>query len=197
MTLAYGGHRWLHREVDLKHKPAALLAASAKGTVPVLITADRTVVDESIEIMDWALLLQDPDDWRGAYAHSPDALHRCVNELESRFKPALDKYKYGDRGDAELWRSARAGCATFLDELESLQQESGCLNGLQPGYADVALMPFVRQCANVDLAWFGDQAWPHLQRWLRELIEHPLFIGVMTKHPRWQPEQPALVLPQR
>lgn len=194
MTLRYSNVVWRHREVDLKHKPQALLQASAKGTVPVLVLADGTVIDESLDIMRWALSEHDPAQWRAGYQRLPAALQQFVSELEARFKPALDSYKYNNRGTEQDWLPARTACLEQLQGLEALQAETRCLNAELPGFADVALMPFIRQYANVDPQWFASTDLPQLQGWLTTLLQAPAFTNIMTKHAPWQPTDRELIV---
>ena len=194
MTLRYCGINWQHREVELKRKPEALLRASPKGTVPVLVLADGTVIDESLEIMDWALAQHDPQQWLSQFHRVPGALAQCVTNLETEFKPALDAYKYNNRGAKEDWLPARSACLAWLAELEAQQAQHPSLNAERPGYADAALMPFVRQCANVDPDWFASTPLPYLQRWLDTLVRAPLFTDIMAKYALWQPTDPILMV---
>ena len=172
------------REVVLRDKPPELLAASAKGTVPVLVLA-AGVIDESLDIMRWSLDRNDPARWltpeQGTLADMLDLIRRC----DSEFKLQLDRYKYPDRhaGDRELHR---ASGATFLIELNSRLTQQNHLFGRRTALADMAIVPFVRQYASVDEAWFAAQPWPALQRWLLEFTQSELFARVMHKYPQWR-----------
>lgn len=185
MTLRYSGIEWVHREVALKHKPASLLDASPKGTVPVLILPDGQVLEESLDIMFWALAQHDPDHWLPRYRAMPAATVALVDTLERRFKPALDGFKYGNRGPQSASLPYREACESYLAELEGALAADAGLSASDPAFADVALLPFVRQCANVDPKWFSELSHPRLQLWLAVLLQHPLFTGVMAKVPLW------------
>lgn len=160
-------------EVSLADKPAALRLASPKATVPVLVLTDGTVIDESLDIMRWALAVSDPEDWLGAV---DDVL---VGRCDGGFKRDLDGYKYGRGGDA-----ARDGGVDFLGALEA---RLGAVRGLcrdDRGYADIAIMPFVRQFAAVDRGWFAALPLPGVQRWLAALETCDLFTAIMRKPSR-------------
>ena len=158
MTLSYTGIEVEHREVLLKNKPAAMLAASPKGTVPVLVQSDGTVLDESVDIIDWALKQQDPSGWLDYAATTLADMHELVNTTEARFKPNLDRYKYSyfakDDPRAEERNAYRARCVEFLEELDARLQQTTHLASDRLSYADVTVFPFVRQFANVEPEWF-------------------------------------------
>lgn len=199
MTLAYAGIKWEHREVLLKDKPAAMLAASPKGTVPVLmLTSPETrqganvqveiqVIDESIDIMHWALDHQDPDGWRELNPQQRRQADALVEAMQQQFKPNLDKYKYGNKLSAAQHRVHRDRCENQLAQFDQRLAEHTYLLSDKLSFVDIAWFPFVRQFANVDRAWFDALAYPHLQRWLRHLLESELFLHVMAKHMPWQP----------
>jgi glutathione S-transferase len=147
------------REVHLRAKPAEMLAASSKGTVPVLVLPDGRVIDESIDIMRWSLAKSDPEGW----------LERDDSELiaanDGPFKHHLDRYKYPERyGDYPL--EHREEGLTFLREIDALLASRGQLGGSERGLTDAAIMPFVRQFAAIDSSWFETQSLPNLKIWL-------------------------------
>jgi glutathione S-transferase len=169
MALLVSGSQVQVQEVNLAAKPAALMLASAKGTVPVLVLGDGTVIDESLDIMRWALRIADPQDWLGAV--DDDLVCRC----DGPFKQAIDGYKYGaDAGH-------RGHALAFLEGLDRRLDGRGGLCRDALGFADIAIMPFVRQCAAVDRGWFQALPLPHLQGWLAELEESALFAAIMAK----------------
>ncbi|WP_137885000.1 glutathione S-transferase [Pseudomonas sp. 2FE] len=178
------------REVSLKHKPAALLACSAKGTVPVLVTGAGQVIEESLDIMRWALAGDDPDDWLLSNNVAGQAQANALIRLNDQvFKAQLDRYKYPERfpqHSAEHYREQGAG---FLATLEAQLTRQAYLVSPQPSLADCALMPFVRQFAGVDPAWFAQSPYPRLQRWLAVWLASPVFLASMHKHPVWQAPQ--------
>ena len=189
MALAYAGQNFEIREVVLRDKPQSMLDISPKGTVPVLVLHNR-VIDESLDIMRYALTLSDPDGWQNFSAELEDLL----DSIEPHFKTNLDKYKYnfGPESDRLAFRAA---CAEFLGSVEARLAQSGgapegdivsFLDGPSPCMVDVALFPFVRQFANVDKPWFDAQPWPKLQAWLEYFVATDLFLSVMHKYPQWQ-----------
>jgi glutathione S-transferase len=180
-----------HREVELKNKPVCMLAASPKGTVPVLVLADGQVIDESLDIMRWALQAQDPLHWWPQATVHLNASLVLIEENDGPFKNALDRYKYPRRfglTDGLAWREAGA---KFLWQLEALMARAPYLAGNDWGLCDAALAPFVRQFAHTDKAWFTAQPWPHLVGWLSEFECSDRFAAIMHKHPIWVPAHSA------
>ncbi|WP_457647570.1 glutathione S-transferase [Profundibacter sp.] len=173
LALASAGIPCELREILLRDKAPELLQASPKGTVPVLVT-DTQVIDESLDIMLWALNHNDPEGW----LDMPDTGLELITRTDSEFKPNLDAYKY--KGDM----AARARAATFLHELDA--QLSPYLFGTAPKLADMAILTFVRQFAFVDKPWFDAQDWPNLTNWLQDFIASPRFTAIMLKYPKWQ-----------
>ena len=180
MALRVSGARYEHREVVLRDKPAAMLEASPKGTVPVLVTGDGAVLEESLDIMRWALGRNDPEGWLAR----DDAALVAVND--GPFKHHLDRYKYATRYDDVDPEEHRAAALEILQRLEARLGDSDYLCGDARGFADIAIFPFIRQFANADREWFDAQALPLLQAWLAGLIGSELFESVMRKHPQWR-----------
>ena len=180
-----------HREIELKNKPVCMLAASPKGTVPVLVLPDGQVIDESLDIMRWALQAQDPLHW---WPNDPlrfTAAIALIKDNDGPFKYALDRYKYPRRfglEDGAAWRDAGA---EFLLRLEAVLLTQPQLAGQQQGLCDAALAPFVRQFAHTDKAWFAAQPWPRLVRWLSKFEGSDGFAAIMHKHPIWVPDHNA------
>ena len=180
-----------HREIELKNKPVCMLAASPKGTVPVLVLPDGQVIDESLDIMRWALQAQDPLHW---WPNDPlrfTATMALIKDNDGPFKYALDRYKYPRRfglEDGAAWRDAGA---EFLLRLEAVLLTQPQLAGQQQGLCDAALAPFVRQFAHTDKAWFAAQPWPRLVRWLSKFEGSDGFAAIMHKHPIWVPDHNA------
>ncbi|EMR13224.1 glutathione S-transferase domain-containing protein [Methylophaga lonarensis MPL] len=185
------------REIVLKDKPACMLAASAKATVPVLITAQGHVIDESLDIMLWALSANDPQGWyQGLSAEQLNKAKRLIAENDSSFKYYLDRYKYADRYPEQDAAFYRKQACLFLAELETqLQQHSGLI-GQQISYADMAIAPFIRQFAMVDSQWFFQQnPFPAVKDWLESIIYSPQFETMMVKLPQWQPGDSPRLFP--
>jgi glutathione S-transferase len=196
LALLASGVRCELREVVLKNKPADMLAASPKGTVPVLVLDDGTVLAQSLDIMLWALRQSDPLQWLAPATGTLDDMLALVADCDDGFKPQLDRYKYPQRfTDAAPDADARERGADFLRRLETMLAPAGQLFGAAPTLADAAVMPFVRQFAMVDTAWFGMQPWPRLHAWLAGWTASALFERAMHKHAPWQPGAPGTVFP--
>jgi len=173
-----------HREILLKDKPAAMLEASPKGTVPVLVLADGRVLEESLDVMNWALQQNDPENWLDRDSRTA----AWIEANDGPFKRALDRYKYASRfddADAIVERDKAAECLRVLDGV--LRQQTWLAGG-KPGFADNAVFPFVRQFAMTDRAWFDAQSWPALIGWLDQLLNSERFANIMEKHEIWAPE---------
>ncbi len=174
-----------HREILLKNKPPEMLASSAKGTVPVLVLTNGTVVDESWDVMCWALEQSDPENWLGESNCWLKQSSDLVLECDNTFKQALDRYKYSDRHPhpPEIYRQEGM---EFLGKLERLLEQKGCLLTSAYTIADYALMPFVRQFAHVDKDWFNQCELRLLSNWLDTLINSDIFRTIMIKQPLWK-----------
>lgn len=183
------------REVTLKNKPAQMLAISPKGTVPVLRLADGTVIDESRDIMVWALEQQDPQGLLDATIL--DQANALIEKNDNEFKHWLDRYKYADRHVEMTQTEYRQWGEGFLQVLEALLERNPYLLGDDPSIADIGVMPFVRQFAHVDRDVFSQLPYPNLQRWLKRWLEHPLFLQTMIKLPVWQEGDEVVVFPAR
>lgn len=174
------------REVALRDKPAAMLSASPKGSVPVLVTPDGQIIDESWDIMQWALQQHDPGNWLGRDGAHLKAASALVAINDSSFKAALDCYKYANRHPEHPQSHYRAQCERFLQQLESRLQAGSHLTGNGLSIADAAIFPFIRQFAGVDQTWFAQAPYPRLRNWAAALNRSTLLENVMRKHPLWQ-----------
>ncbi|MFO2464387.1 glutathione S-transferase [Pseudomonas sp. 15FMM2] len=164
-------------EVSLKAKPAEMLTLSPKGTVPVL-SVEGQVIEESLEIMQWALAQHDPDDW---LLQGDPAVLALIAENDQGFKYHLNRYKYAERYPEQPMAFYRAEGEVFLQALERLLADRDYLLADHLSLADVALAPFVRQFAHVDRVWFATTPYHRLQAWLQRFLESPLFVAVMAK----------------
>ncbi len=178
MAVLISGADYANREVVLRAKPPAMLAASPKGTVPVLVLPDGTVIDQSLDIMHWALAQHDPEAWLSRVDNG------LITLFDGSFKHHLDRYKYPNRHDGDPLPHRAAGLA-LLEQLADGLVGQDYLAGDQRGFTDMALFPFVRQFAATDAQWFADAA-PHtVQDWLARLVGSDLFERAMVKWPQW------------
>ena len=177
LALRYSGVPVRIIEVSLKAKPAEMLALSPKGTVPVLSVEGR-VIEQSLEIMQWALAQHDPDDW---LLQGDPAVLALIAENDQVFKHHLNRYKYAERYPEQPMEHYRAEGEVFLQKLEGLLAEREYLLAEHLSLAAAALAPFVRQFAHVDREWFAGTPYQRLQIWLHRFLESPLFTAVMAK----------------
>lgn len=191
LAILASGQRVEWREILLRDKPDQMLAASPKGTVPVLDLGAGRVIAESRDIMLWALGRHDPGQW----LLMPPAGHGLISQCDGPFKTALDRTKYHVRyADADP-AVERAKAAEFLMGLET-QLSQGFLFGEAPRLADMAVLPFVRQFANTDRAWFDAQPWPNVIAWLDAFLRSETFCCIMTKRAPWQSGAEAVYFPR-
>ena len=177
MAIIYSGIPVEIREVVLKNKPQHLLDISPKGTVPVLQLANGVVIEESLDIMRWALAQQDLGHWLRVGVEAD----RLIQWNDGDFKQTLDRYKYADRYPDFSQAYYRQQAEVFLTELETQLTGSRYLCGNEFSLADVAIFPLIRQFAGVDSDWFRDSAYPALNRWLEAIVATDLFGRVMVK----------------
>jgi glutathione S-transferase len=186
LALAISGQACELREVVLKTKPAELLEASAKASVPVLVLPSGEVIDQSLDIMRWALRLNDPAQWLSAQPEQAAQVQALIDDCEQTFKQHLDRYKYPSRYDGAVALQHRAAAADWLTQLAQQLSAEGWLLGPAASLADMAIAPFVRQFAQTDPHWFEQQDWPTLQTWLKRIVSSGLFESVMHKYPAWE-----------
>lgn len=197
LALAAAGQTVELREVVLRDKPAAMIAASPKATVPVLVLPDGAVIDESLDIMRWAIARNDPEGWWPDEAGMRAEIDALIATNDGPFKKALDRYKYPDRFETETIdrleqrKAASAILAAWGDRLA----DGGWLVGAQATLADFAILPFVRQFAHVDRTWFDARPWPNLIVWLDRFLESERFAAIMAKHEPWRHGDPVTLFP--
>jgi len=191
MAIAYADINVGLREVVLKDKPPALLEVSPKGTVPVVIDVDGRVIEESRDVMRWALEKNDPDAWLDGLGLDDPLISACDDD----FKHWLDRYKYAVRfpEQDEIWYRGQA--EVFLLTLETRLEKAQFLTGSALSVTDIAIFPFIRQFANVDLKWWDSQPYPNVSHWLEQLISSELFSRVMKKYPQWRDSDPNIAFP--
>ena len=196
LALAVAGTPVALREVVLRHKPAALLAASAKATVPVLVLADASVIDESLSIMRWALAQHDPEGWLTPSHGTLADMLVLIAECDGPFKQALDRRKYPSRYPDADTTQARMQAVQWLQDLEARLAHQPFLSGDHAALADMAIAPFVRQFAGIDARWWQAQPWPRLQEWLAQWQQGSLLASVMDKRPAWVEGAAGVVCPR-
>lgn len=193
LGLLFAGRQVELREITLKNKPPQMLAISPKGTVPVLQLLDGTVIEESREIMTWALTQQDTQGLLAAQTLLE--ANALIDKNDNEFKYWLDRYKYADRHLDMSQAEYRQRGEAFLQMLEELLIKNPYLLGESITIADIGIMPFVRQFAHVNRKVFYDLPYPNLQRWLQDWLNHPLFLQAMTKFAPWQEKDDVVVFP--
>ncbi len=179
MAIAVSGVQVELREVVLRDKPPELIAASAKATVPVLLLPDGEVIDESLDIMRWALGQNDPENW---LAQSD---YELISANDGPFKQALDRYKYPHRYNLTDGTEYRDAALMHLVSLNERLSAAPYFGGDRKSMTDVAIFPFVRQFAATDQTWFDALPLPALQAWLAGLVSSDLFSQIMTRYPQW------------
>ena len=182
------------REVDLRDKPASMLAASPKGSVPVLVLPDGEVIDESWDIMKWALHQHDPAGWLGENDSYVEAATQLVIENDTAFKHHLNRYKYPDRHPEYPQTHYRSEAEVFLLQLENRLGISDFLLSDEISIADAALFPFIRQFAEVDKAWFAQSPYSSLRRWLAFFLGSESFAAIMEKYSVWHIGDPTVIM---
>ena len=209
LALMHCGAQCILREVSLKNKPAQMLKASSKGTVPVLILqavdngasatlpdnnkrqSNHRVIDESIDIMHWAMNENPSRDWQNANAWqatetmSTDEVDELINQNDFEFKEQLDKYKYSDRHPEHPQHYYLEQAMPFLEQIENRLAKSPYLGGSQFRFPDAAILPFIRQFSMVEPKTFDSLVLPNTQHWLAKGLKSDLFVSVMTKYSIW------------
>jgi glutathione S-transferase len=174
------------REIVLRDKAPEFLAVSPSATVPCLVLGDDCVLDESLDIMLWALEQEDPDQWLSPEVDDLEAMLGLIAEIDGPFKVHLDRYKYDTRyADADR-ETERSRASSYLSKLDDMLAKAGWLFGGRPSLADFAILPFVRQFANTDRAWFDTRDWSHLAKWLVRFESSDRFAAIMPKYGKWQ-----------
>jgi len=182
MALKYSGIQLEHREITLRDKPKSMLLASPKGTVPVLCI-DGQVIDQSLDIMHWALQKSDPDSWNNV---DEKLANNWLEKNDGPFKTLLDQYKYPNRypelNPEEVLSDAME---LMLQPIETALNNHEYLLGNKLSWVDIAIFPFIRQFAGVNPTTFEALPLPKTRKWLTQQIESELFNSIMDKHPTW------------
>lgn len=192
MALAAAEISFEVREVILRNKPPEMLEISPKGTVPVLlINESNRVIEESLDIMYWALEQNSSLSWLSTSSEVKKEILELIAENDTRFKYSLDRYKYADRYGLDP-QEHRSLAEVFLQELELRLKEDVFLFGPDISLADIAIFPFIRQFSKVDLDWFSKTPYENLKKWLEYHLESELFLRVMKKYSPWKRENPTV-----
>ena len=178
------------REVILRDKPLEFLQTSPTGTVPCL-RHEGGIIDESLDIMKWALAQNDPEGWLDMPAQG----HEIIGQNDGPFKQSLDRYKYATRHPDIDPLAERENASKYLIVYDKILSDSAFIFGEKPTLADMATLPFVRQFAHVDLTWFQAQPWPHLSRWLETFKSSDRFRRIMPKFAQWHAEDEPIHFP--
>ena len=193
LAIKYSGIEVELREVDLNNIPAALAKISSDDTVPLILLADGTVIDESWDIVKWAVHNNDPDNWLGENNRYELDAEMLVETNDYSFKQDLDHYKYADRYPEFPMQHYRSAAEEFIVELEDKLKEYRYLEADAISISDIAVFPFIRQFAAVDQDWFDNAPYPKVRNWLSSLIESDIFQSIMLKYPLWQEGDEAIV----
>ncbi|WJG10051.1 glutathione S-transferase [Aliiglaciecola sp. LCG003] len=190
------------RDVVLKDKPAEMLAASPKGTVPILVLASSKVIDESLDIMLWALTQSDPNNLlRTEVRNSPESVSglkssaqlaeilSLINRFDHEFKTCLEAYKCAKRYHESNLLDCRQACEVYIQDLEQRLNGHNYLIDDKESLADIALLPFIRQFAKVERQWYLQSPYPQLKAWLNQYLHSRMFTKVMAKYPLWSSGQ--------
>ena len=189
MALSYSKIKVELKEILLSNRPSELYAISIKGTVPVLCINNTTVIDESLDIMKWALMQNDSNSW---ISYKKRTQFDIIEENDNEFKYWLDRYKYFDRFPENNRDYYKAKCGEHLLKLNQLIECNKYLLTNKLLFVDVAIFPFIRQCANVDIFWFKNN-YSQLDNWLNNIIESKLFVSVMDKYFQYNSTQEPLI----
>lgn len=188
LALAYSGTPLELREVDLQAMPASLVQLVPDNpTVPVLQLPDGQVIDESWDVLLWALRRNDPDGWLGEGESHLVPAEQWIEMNDFSFKTDLDHYKYADRYPDHPAAYYRGEASEYIQDLEDQLEQSRYLLGARLSLADIGVLPFIRQFALVDPDWFGRAPYPRVRAWLDEFLNSALFAAVMHKYPLWSP----------
>ena len=191
MAIHISDQRCELREVLLRDKPPSMLQYSAKGTVPVLILQDDKVIDESLDVIDWALNLNDPDDWQRS--KDKEKTKELIKINDGEFKYHLDRYKYSKRYDNEDPEFHRKKCLKFIESINNELNNSKYIFDDNISYADIVLLPFIRQFRIADIEWFDSLPYDNLKKWLSSFLDSSLLNSIMKKYDLWKEGDKSIV----
>ena len=191
MAIHISGQRCELREVLLRDKPPSMLEYSAKGTVPVLILQDGKIIDESLDVIDWALNLNDPDNWQRS--KDTKKTKELIKINDGEFKYHLDRYKYSKRYDNEDPEFHRKKCLKFIESINNELNNSEYIFDDNISYADIVLLPFIRQFRIADIEWFDSLPYDNLKKWLSSFLNSSLLNSIMKKYDLWKEGDKSIV----
>ncbi|KAB2824770.1 glutathione S-transferase [Aliivibrio finisterrensis] len=175
------------RDIDMNNKPEEMLSISPKGTVPVLLLGDGSVIDESLDVMVWALTQSDPNNL--LYSHDETKFTQMldvINQSDNEFVDALQKYRAASRYHDTNEVECRERCCEWLMTIEKALSQHAYIIGETPSLVDYAILPFIRQFSRVDKKWYAQAPLPYLRAWLVNHYNDPTFSKAMFTHPKWQ-----------
>ena len=191
MAIHISGQKCELREVLLRDKPPSMLQYSAKGTVPVLILQDGKVIDESLDVIDWALNINDPDDWQRS--KDKEKTKELIKINDGEFKYHLDRYKYSKRYENEDPEFHRKKCLKFIESINNELNNSEYIFDDNISYADIVLLPFMRQFRIADMDWFDSLPYDNLKKWLSSFLDSSLLHSIMKKYDLWKEGDKSIV----
>lgn len=187
MALKYARLKIILREVVLSDLPVDVLAVSPQATVPSLVISENECMDESWDIVKWAIQQSDPENWLGENNGYLNDAEMLVETNDYSFKDDLDHYKYADRFPEQPMEYYRQRGEEFVEELNEMLKQNNFLLAEHITVADIAIFPFIRQFSMVDKDWFDKAPYPELQRWLDFMLDTEWFSEAFKKHEIWKP----------
>ena len=193
MALHVSNQKVEFREVLLRDKPQSMLDISLKGTVPVLLMDSGDVIDESLDVIDWALTQNDPLDWSRSKKSKKSEL--LIETNDGEFKHHLDRYKYSKRYEDEDPIHHRENCMNFINEIEDQLSITKFLYDDNLSIVDISILPFIRQFRIADMEWFDALKKPNTKKWLMAFLDSELFKNIMIKYPQWKDSDEKIFFP--
>jgi glutathione S-transferase len=186
------------RDIVLSDKPKEMITASPKATVPIIVLPNGAVIEESFDVMLWAITENDPDDL--LHSKNPKFLATMLNIIKSfdqDFKACLEQYKCAKRYRESNISECRAACEQYIQTLEIRLTDHDFLLSDKESLADIALLPFIRQFARVERQWYLQSPYPKVRQWLNNYLQSPMFTKVMAKYPLWLDNHEVVLFGQK